>query len=131
MTTPMSPSPMSASGTVTGAPGLILRAEGAAILAVAATAYGTLGFGWWLFALMFLVPDLFMAGYLAGPRVGAWVYNLGHTTLLPLALAAAGWAAGGGSALALGLIWLAHVGFDRLAGYGLKCPDAFRHTHLG
>jgi hypothetical protein len=33
--------------------------------------------------------------------------------------------------LALGLIWLAHIGMDRLLGYGLKYADHFQHTHLG
>ncbi|MCL4805949.1 MAG: DUF4260 family protein, partial [Anaerolineae bacterium] len=28
------------------------------------------------------------------------------------------------------LIWLAHIGLDRMLGFGLKYPDAFRHTHL-
>ena len=28
------------------------------------------------------------------------------------------------------LIWLAHIGFDRTLGYGLKCPTAFKDTHL-
>jgi hypothetical protein len=34
-------------------------------------------------------------------------------------------------ALAVGLIWLGHVGFDRMAGYGLKYDSDFKHTHLG
>ncbi|HEY2386937.1 MAG TPA: DUF4260 family protein, partial [Candidatus Binatia bacterium] len=29
------------------------------------------------------------------------------------------------------LIWLAHIGMDRLLGYGLKYPTSFHHTHLG
>jgi hypothetical protein len=33
--------------------------------------------------------------------------------------------------LALGLVWLAHIGVDRLLGYGLKYNDNFQHTHLG
>jgi Domain of unknown function (DUF4260) len=33
--------------------------------------------------------------------------------------------------LALGLVWLAHVGLDRLLGYGLKYDHSFQHTHLG
>ena len=33
--------------------------------------------------------------------------------------------------LALGLVWLAHIGLDRLLGYGLKYDDSFQHTHLG
>jgi hypothetical protein len=34
-------------------------------------------------------------------------------------------------ALTIALIWLAHAGFDRLLGYGLKYPTAFTDTHLG
>ena len=33
--------------------------------------------------------------------------------------------------LALALIWLAHIGFDRLLGYGLKSTEGFGFTHLG
>jgi len=33
--------------------------------------------------------------------------------------------------LALGLLWLAHIGMDRLARYGLKYDVSFQHTHLG
>ena len=33
--------------------------------------------------------------------------------------------------LALGLLWLAHIGMDRLARYGLKYDTGFQHTHLG
>lgn len=33
--------------------------------------------------------------------------------------------------VALGLVWLAHIGLDRLLGYGLKYRDHFQHTHLG
>jgi hypothetical protein len=29
------------------------------------------------------------------------------------------------------VIWVAHIGFDRLLGYGLKYPTAFKDTHLG
>ncbi len=31
----------------------------------------------------------------------------------------------------LSLIWMAHIGFDRALGYGLKYADGFRHTPLG
>jgi len=32
--------------------------------------------------------------------------------------------------LAIGLIGLAHIGMDRMVGYGLKYPTAFKDTHL-
>lgn len=62
---------------------------------------------------------------------GAAVYNLGHTWLLPGILAIAGLLAGAGLAGSIALIWFGHIGVDRLLGYGLKLPTAFRDTHLG
>src|SRR5882672_2456799 len=53
-------------GSVSGAPLALLRLEGAAALAGAALAYSALGGRWSMFALLFLVPDLSMLGYLAG-----------------------------------------------------------------
>jgi hypothetical protein len=120
---------MQMNGATTGLPKVILQAEGAALLGVATLAYAQTGAGWGMFALLFLLPDVAMLGYLHGPRSGAAIYNMGHSTIGPLALCLLGWVASP-MALALGLIWLAHVGFDRLAGYGLKYGDAFTHTHL-
>lgn len=107
------------------------RLEGVALLVVAVLAYAQAGQGWQLFAVLFLTPDLSFAGYLAGPRVGAWAYNLAHSLIGPLALVAAGLLTAGPLATALALIWLAHVGFDRALGYGLKSPEGFGITHLG
>lgn len=109
----------------------ILRLEGGALLVAAAVAYAWAGQSWWLFAASFLAPDLGIAAYLAGPRIGALGYNLVHTTGLPLGLAAASLLWHMPLALALACIWLAHIGFDRALGYGLKEPAGFRDTHLG
>ena len=81
--------------------------------------------------LTILVPDLFAAGYLGRTRLGAHLYNLAHSTALPAGLAGLGWWQGRPLVLALGLVWLAHIGADRLLGYGLKYGDNFQHTHLG
>jgi len=32
---------------------------------------------------------------------------------------------------AISIIWIAHIGFDRSLGYGLKYADGFGYTHLG
>jgi hypothetical protein len=61
---------------------------------------------------------------------GALIYNLGHTYLLPASTAFYGWYASHFLVLGIGLIWLAHVGMDRFAGYSLKYDDDFKHTHL-
>jgi hypothetical protein len=34
------------------------------------------------------------------------------------------------AALQIALIWLAHIGVDRMLGYGLKYPTGFKDTHL-
>ena len=80
--------------------------------------------------LAILLPDLSAIGYLRGTRVGARVYNLFHITALPGALVAIGWSQNLSLASALALIWLAHIGMDRVLGYGLKYDDDFQHTHL-
>jgi hypothetical protein len=30
----------------------------------------------------------------------------------------------------IALIWLAHIGLDRMLGYGLKYPTEFKDTHM-
>ena len=117
-------------GVVTGAPNLLLRAEGLMVLAASAWAFAGPGASWWVFAGLLLAPDLAMLGYLRGPRVGAAAYNAVHTYLGPLALMGIGATAAMPLAVALGLIWAAHIGMDRAVGYGLKYPSAFKATHL-
>ncbi|MEI9990215.1 MAG: DUF4260 domain-containing protein [Rhizomicrobium sp.] len=118
-------------GTVEGGVRGLLRAEGLALMAGAAALYWRVGGDWKQFAILFLVPDLSFAGYLAGPRLGAAAYNTMHSTLLPLALAALGIALNTPLATQIALIWLAHIGFDRALGYGLKYGHGFGFTHLG
>jgi hypothetical protein len=78
-----------------------------------------------------LAPDLTMAGYAFGVRIGATIYNLGHTYPAVGAFWLIGHFTHASVALPFSLIWLAHIGFDRLLGYGLKYPTAFKDTHLG
>jgi Domain of unknown function (DUF4260) len=108
-----------------------LRLEGLAVLVAALACFENSSLSWGVFALLFLVPDLSMLGYLAGPRVGAWSYNLVHSYTGPLLLMA--WSLAGGPPVlgGYGAIWWAHLGFDRALGYGLKSPAGFHLTHLG
>jgi Domain of unknown function (DUF4260) len=114
-----------------GAPLTLLRIEGAALGLGSGALYAAGGHSWLTFAVLFLAPDLSIAGYLAGPRVGAAVYNAVHWTVPALALAAFGWAAPSSGAFAVALIWLAHIGMDRALGFGLKYGAGFRNTNLG
>ncbi|HEV3096655.1 MAG TPA: DUF4260 domain-containing protein [Candidatus Dormibacteraeota bacterium] len=112
-------------------PVALQRIEGGVLLALSVLLYWKTAGPWLLFVLLILAPDLFMLGYLRGPRPGAAAYNLGHTWLLPGILAAVGILGGTPLVIDLALIWLGHIGADRLLGYGLKLPTAFQDTHLG
>jgi hypothetical protein len=128
-----SPLPLKSSSLIKNTnmkPKLLLRLEGAAALALACVCYQQSHGGWLWFALLLLSPDLFMLGYLAGTKSGAFFYNLAHTYLLPLGLLAVYEFTGHIWLLWLALIWLAHIGADRLLGYGLKYETAFKDTHL-
>ena len=118
-------------GAVEGWPKAILRLEGAAALAVAGALFRIEGGSWILFAALILLPDIALTAYLAGPKIGAIVYNAVHTTIGPLLLSAAGYASGRALIIQIGMVWLAHVGLDRLLGFGLKYADRFASTHLG
>lgn len=110
---------------------LLLRLEGAALAAICVWLYTGIHQSWWLFALLFLAPDLAMLGYLRGPRIGALVYNVVHTWVAPAVLFAVGWWGNVPILLPLAFILGAHIGFDRALGYGLKLPSGFKDTHLG
>jgi hypothetical protein len=112
-------------------PAVLLRVEGAVLLVLGVLLYWLNGGSWVLFGLLFLAPDLSMLGYVVGTRVGAGVYNVLHTYALPAALAAYGLVGGSTVAVSVALIWLAHLGMDRMLGYGLKYPSGFKDTHLG
>ncbi len=112
-------------------PILLLRLEGAAALVVATWVYALAGASWGWFAALLLVPDVSMVGYLRGPRIGAAAYNAAHTYAAPALLAVASVGLGWTPGVPVALIWTAHIGLDRLLGYGLKQPDGFHQTHLG
>jgi hypothetical protein len=111
-------------------PAQLLRFEEAALLIAAVAIYAHLHFSWLLFALLFLAPDLFMLGYLANPRLGSALYNLGHWLICPLALLAFALSQQHPTAEAIALIWIAHITFDRTVGNGFKYPTFFKDTHL-
>ena len=109
---------------------LLLRLEGLAVAAGSAYFFYRSGVSWWLFALLWLTPDLSMLGYLAEPRWGARCYNAVHTYVGPAAVAAFALALPSPTLLPFALIWFNHIGFDRLLGYGLKSAEAFKISHL-
>jgi Domain of unknown function (DUF4260) len=120
-----------AAGAVTGGIRTLLRLEGLTLFAGMTLLYTVWGGSWWVYAILFLVPDIGFAGYLAGPRPGAIVYNAAHSYMAPVALMVAGFALSLPLVLSIAMIWLAHIGIDRALGYGLKYPVGFGFTHLG
>ena len=72
---------------ITGQLKLILRLEGLVLFAAGLAAFLYLKQSVWIFAGLFLVPDISMAAYFAGPRPGAIAYNIFHTTIGPLLMA--------------------------------------------
>ena len=120
-----------APGATHGVPRVLLRLEGVVTLTLALSAYAHLGGRWGWFAALFLIPDLSLLGYLANARVGAVAYNAAHSYVGPALLALVALKVGAPSWLLGVAIWVAHVGFDRAMGYGLKYATAFGDTHLG
>ncbi len=118
-----------ADGVVNSRPRTWLRLDGGALLTSSIALFDVTLQQWWIYPTSFFVPDIFMIGYLRNSTVGVFVYNAGHSYFLPSLVVLAGWHHALTSAC--GLIWLGHVGFDRLMGYGLKYDSGFTSTHLG
>jgi len=116
---------------VVGAPVLtLLRLEGLAAAALSAVFYARTGASWWMFAALWIVPDLSLLGYLVGPNIGARVYNAIHSYVTPATLAVCGM-------LLKSPCWCHRAHLDEShrcgppAGYGLKYTAGFGWTHLG
>lgn len=110
---------------------LTQRLEGLAILIASIVAYSEFGYSWLLFVLLILAIDVSMVGYLFNERVGAITYNIGHSLVGPIIFLALGYFLPNDLITSLSLIWFAHIGIDRLFGFGLKSTKGFKHTHLG
>jgi len=101
------------------------------VAAGTAALYAQTGASWWLFAALWLAPDLSMLGYLAGSCRGARVYNAFHTYALPAMLGLSAWFLHvRGPLLPVALVWANHIGVDRALGFGLKYAEGFGYTHL-
>jgi CHASE2 domain-containing sensor protein len=109
----------------------ILRLEGLAVAAISAILYARTGASWWLFAALWLAPDLSMLGYLGRPCRAARIYNAAHTYFVPITLAVCALLLKAQALVPIALIWVNHIGVDRMLGYGLKYQTGFGWTHLG
>lgn len=118
-------------GETTGTVRWILRFEGLCMLIGALLVYTKLNFSWGTFALFFLTPDISLLAYLSGSRVGALAYNTAHSYIGAIICLVVGYLISTPTLLGVGIIWCAHIGFDRILGYGLKYSTGFNFTHLG
>ncbi|WP_174612727.1 DUF4260 domain-containing protein [Virgibacillus ihumii] len=109
---------------------IFLHVEGLVVLALSTYFYFYLQFGWLMFAILLLAPDLSVLGYLKNNKVGSVLYNLFHTYSIPVVIIIYSVLVHNHISLMIGLIWIAHIGLDRMLGYGLKYPTKFQDTHM-
>ncbi len=109
---------------------IILHMEGLVVFALCLWLYGHYHFSWILFFILLFAPDISMFGYLVNNKVGAVIYNIFHTYTVTILVVVFGMVFSAPTIMAIGLIWSAHIGMDRMFGYGLKYRTEFKDTHL-
>jgi hypothetical protein len=107
------------------------RLEGLLLFVTFTFLFGWFGGSWIIWPFVLLLPDVSMVGYLFNKRFGAFIYNAGHALVLPLLLLFLTFLTKTTITGLVACVWLAHIGLDRMLGYGLKLGDGFSHTHLG
>lgn len=112
-------------------PILILRIEAFFVFIGSLYLYSKFSFPWSSFFIYFLVPDLSFAGYLMSQKLGALIYNMAHSYILPLFLGILAIYTTDVELQKFSLIWISHIGLDRTLGFGLKYTRGFKYTHLG
>ena len=110
----------------------ILKLESLGLLILFSTIYFTLYPGaWGLYLALFFVPDVSFILFVITKKLGAIAYNIFHYQGVLAILFITGYLLQNEMLMKIGLIFLAHSTFDRVAGCGLKYFDSFDHTHLG
>lgn len=108
-----------------------LKLEGFMLAALMVVLTYKSGTSLWFLIVTFLVFDISAIGYIKNKKVGAAIYNFGHSTILPSAILIAGILTNNHTVQIWSFAWLFHIGIDRTMGYGLKHKTSFKHTHLG
>ncbi len=109
----------------------ILKLEQLGLFLFSIFLFNQTDYQWWWFLVLLFAPDLSMIGYLAGSKVGGFLYNIFHHQALAIFAFYLGWQLQINWLEVSGIILLGHSSMDRVLGYGLKYPDHFKHTHLG
>jgi hypothetical protein len=109
----------------------LLKLEGFALFVLSIFLFSRLPYPWWVYPLLFFVPDVSMIGYARDTRVGSVIYNLVHHYGVSIGLYLLGFFLGSPLLQLIGVILFGHSSLDRALGYGLKYSDSFQNTHLG
>lgn len=86
---------------------------------------------WGIYFALFFLPDVSFLTFIFSKKLGAISYNIFHHKGFITLLILSGFIFKNDWLLRVGLIFMSHSCFDRVAGYGLKYLDDFDHTHLG
>ena len=86
---------------------------------------------WGFYLTLFFMSDVSFVLFVITKKLGAIAYNVFHHQGVLAILFLLGFILHNDLIMKIGLIFLAHSTFDRVAGYGLKYLDNFDHTHLG
>jgi hypothetical protein len=111
-------------------PRVLLHLEGLIVLIGALIFYAVLDGSWLLFIILFLAPDISFLAYFGGPKTGAFVYNIFHTCIIPFIVFIVALVYDNSVGMHVAIIWFAHIGADRMMGYGLKYPRGFKTSHM-
>lgn len=109
----------------------LLKLEELGQFLLAILIFSQLDYAWWVFPACIFLPDLSMVGYIANPKIGAWIYNFFHHKLVAVAVFSLGFGPENSLFILIGVILFGHSALDRIFGYGLKFNDDFKNTHLG
>lgn len=107
------------------------RTEAFAVFFLGLWLYHQGGYSWLIFAFLFFLPDAGAIGYFKSHKLGSSLYNLTHWLIWPLALGSYGLVADQGTAKMIAIIWITHICFDRMLGWGFKTGGSFYETGMG
>jgi hypothetical protein len=109
----------------------IIKLEELGLFILGVYLFSQLGYDWWWFIVLILVPDLSMIGYLFGVKVGTLCYNIAHHRGIAIVVFLIGVYTLNVVIQLLAIILFSHSAMDRMLGYGLKYETGFKYTHLG
>lgn len=108
----------------------LIHLEGLIIFLASFFLYWYFNYSILMFILLLLTPDISILAYKINSFVGSRCYNLFHTYIFPIILTVLGVILGLPFIISIGLIWIAHIGMDRMLGFGLRYNNGFKDTHL-